>query len=333
MTSSTQESPVARTPQRQTSGANVVGALILIALGTIFLLSNFGYLPWTVWLTLWRLWPILLILFGLQLLLGRSLVARWVTALISLLILTSALLYAVANVHAPARTWIRDSLGITVRNIEELGERVTSTQSVPSERYADATSRTLRADVGAAALHISESTKPTILDVDATHPKGAGVPVLTDSQRNGTVHLEFSTRNPARGWMLNPVERSYELTFGTPKLPTALSIDLGAGKTTVRITETPLSDLDLEVGAGSAELTLGTIALPSTMKLDVGAGNITLSVPRETKLTVKHDVGAGRMVVDGETLSRTGQYVADGTGKAVVVTAHAGAGTITIERK
>lgn len=39
-------------------------ALILILLGTVFLLDNFNVFPFDVWSELWKLWPLILIVLG-----------------------------------------------------------------------------------------------------------------------------------------------------------------------------------------------------------------------------------------------------------------------------
>jgi hypothetical protein len=43
-----------------------VGPLVSLGLGTVLILGNLGYLPWGGWNLLWRLWPILLIAWGLD---------------------------------------------------------------------------------------------------------------------------------------------------------------------------------------------------------------------------------------------------------------------------
>lgn len=50
--------------------------LLLIAAGVILLLNNLGRLPWAVWDLLAKLWPVLLIALGLDILFGRS-ALRW----------------------------------------------------------------------------------------------------------------------------------------------------------------------------------------------------------------------------------------------------------------
>ena len=48
-----------------------MGPLILIFLGAVFLLQNTGYLPANFWLNLWKLWPLVLVLIGIELLLSH----------------------------------------------------------------------------------------------------------------------------------------------------------------------------------------------------------------------------------------------------------------------
>ena len=48
-----------------------VWPLVLISLGAIFLLNNFNVLSWDVWDLIWRLWPVLLVAIGLDILFGR----------------------------------------------------------------------------------------------------------------------------------------------------------------------------------------------------------------------------------------------------------------------
>ena len=71
---------------RRARGAPVFG-IILLFLGIVFLLQALDVLPWGVWGTLWRYWPVLIIIIGLNILLRHY--SRWVVS-----ILIFALLWA-----------------------------------------------------------------------------------------------------------------------------------------------------------------------------------------------------------------------------------------------
>lgn len=86
---------------------NSLGAVILISAGLIFLLNNFGIIPWAVWGVIWRFWPLGLVLVGLQLAFGRSGLANFITTLVGLILLTLALAFAISVVNPAFNDWIR----------------------------------------------------------------------------------------------------------------------------------------------------------------------------------------------------------------------------------
>jgi hypothetical protein len=65
----------------------IAGPVFMIGLGTIILLSSVGLVGWRVWDILWRLWPILLVAIGLEIIAGRRYL--WVSILIVGLMVTA----------------------------------------------------------------------------------------------------------------------------------------------------------------------------------------------------------------------------------------------------
>jgi len=66
---------------------NLTGGFALITLGIIFVLNNLGVLPWSVWETLWKLWPIFLIVAGLEILINSCFVMQLTIFIIEIFIL------------------------------------------------------------------------------------------------------------------------------------------------------------------------------------------------------------------------------------------------------
>lgn len=64
---------------------SAVWAMLLIFVGVILLFNNLNFLPWQVWDGIVLFWPLLLILFGVEAILGRSWLARLVVVIISLI--------------------------------------------------------------------------------------------------------------------------------------------------------------------------------------------------------------------------------------------------------
>ena len=55
-------------PRHRGFGGWIFG-LIILFVGVVFLLNNFGIVPGDVWHSIWQFWPVLLILLGIRILL------------------------------------------------------------------------------------------------------------------------------------------------------------------------------------------------------------------------------------------------------------------------
>lgn len=90
--------------------ANVFSALLLVSLGIILLLNNFGVLPWSLWETLWKFWPILLIVWGVETIFGHSLIGGTISSAIGIAILLMVLAYSVSLVNTNFDTWMQKQI-------------------------------------------------------------------------------------------------------------------------------------------------------------------------------------------------------------------------------
>jgi len=72
-----------RHQDRRWRPVNLTGPLILITLGLVFLMANLGMLGTSPWQLLWQWWPLILIIIGLEILIG--VLGRWSYALSALL--------------------------------------------------------------------------------------------------------------------------------------------------------------------------------------------------------------------------------------------------------
>ncbi len=73
------------------------GALLLIFIGALFLLNNLGLLSWNIWNELWKFWPVVIILLGVQMLLGKSRGAGNLITLLTLFVLAGILAYVLVS--------------------------------------------------------------------------------------------------------------------------------------------------------------------------------------------------------------------------------------------
>lgn len=88
-----------------------VGGIILLFFGVLLLMQTTGYLPWSLWDTLWRSWPVLIIIAGINLLFRR--LNPWLLSLIIAAVLTACVFYAY---YLTAGTGLRETIAI-IRSI------------------------------------------------------------------------------------------------------------------------------------------------------------------------------------------------------------------------
>ncbi len=113
------ERAVVKEYKRKGRNSNVSGAIILIFIGIIFLLNNFGLISWDIWGMLWRFWPIFLIIGGLQLVLGKSLFSNIVIGVITAILLLGVLSASLIATDSRFETYFRQQLN----RIEQPGQR------------------------------------------------------------------------------------------------------------------------------------------------------------------------------------------------------------------
>jgi len=56
--------------------------LLFVIIGLVFLLNNFGFLPWSAWATLLKFWPLLIVFSGLEMFFGTSDLAEFLITLL-----------------------------------------------------------------------------------------------------------------------------------------------------------------------------------------------------------------------------------------------------------
>lgn len=77
-----------------------IWGIFLLFMGIVFLSQSLGVLPWGLWETLWRFWPVLIIIIGLGILLKRQNV--WLVSILILALLFACLGIAYWQYRSPA---------------------------------------------------------------------------------------------------------------------------------------------------------------------------------------------------------------------------------------
>lgn len=260
-----------------------MGPLILIFLGTVFLLQNTGVLPSTFWLSLWRLWPLILILAGVELMFAHRL--PWFGLAVFGAVILAAGAFAIRSPqpmmppqapHAPQPPLVNRTVATELNG---------ANQAQVNIRY------------GAGRLQVdplpdADASRLALMSFDG--PDGTGpVPRYTVG-RTGLAQLTYDLDNGDHRFPFGGDARNNSVHIQlNPHVPlTSLSIQTGATDAHLDLGQLQLRSLDLSLGAATAWVGLpSVIDGTSTVHVSGGAATLTLQVPEGVAASIRHRGG------------------------------------------
>lgn len=222
--------------------------LLLIALGIAFLLANLGYLRGLNWSEVVRLWPVLIIVAGVDLLLRpRSYVAA---AIVEVAIIAVAFAYLLAGATAGPSA-LSYSVNVPRAAATDLGLTVNYGAGQLS-----------LAGGGTDLVAVSSTSEDVSRTVDQT---GGSTRVTVSSNANSA----FGVDGRDRRW--------------TIRLPsdvrTTMTLNLGAGDFDVDLSGVKVSRATINAGASDLTVTLPTPSGTVPLRISSGASSVTVVVP------------------------------------------------------
>ena len=299
-TATTPLRPSAHRPARERRRAiPILGPILLIGLGLLFLGQNLGLVPGDVWSSLWRLWPLLLVVAGIDLIFGRS---GWpaTIGLLAVGLVVAAVVAATVLAGQVGRwSWEGQSFGVaTPAGVERL-----------TEDLAGARRATIKLEHSAGRLTLgalpAESTQ--LLDAELAHGENATV-VPTIDRRGDQAQVTVRARTERNALPLGDAGRQDWTINLSPEVPHQLEIESGAGDLDLNLTELAVSELDLQAGAGSLEVTLPRAAGRTEASVQAGAAEVDLTVPEGVAARITLEGGLTETTIDQSRFPKVGSY-------------------------
>jgi hypothetical protein len=269
------------------SRPGLVGPVLLIGLGVLFLLENLGMLAWNIWDVAISLWPLLLVAWGLELMLGRRSAWGAAIALILTLVILVGGVFMLGDTHLPS--------GSTREVMVPLGAAHEAQVILdPAFAYLELQ----------AARHASEQ----LLEGRVAPIRGENIDQEID--RSGH-RIEATIRTT--GLIVMPFLRisgehaSWEMQLH-PGVDYDLRVDVGAGKTDLFLDDLIVKKLDVDTGIGQTIVHLPDQGVYDA-KISGGLGHVVVFLPDNLGVKLFVDVGIGAVDVPNEYRRQGEAYV------------------------
>jgi hypothetical protein len=272
--------------------------LLLIAVGVIVLLANTGVLSQGALQRLGDLWPLLLVIFGLQLVLNHSLPRQQATL---------AGLAATAVIAAAAIVYA------ALAPEQGLGTQQADTSAPLSGLKAG----TLDLSYGAASIEVGSATLgDRLYQLHAIYPGGENPPDVSLDPQSGTVSIN-------QGGGFSPFHlfggRRRLQVFLSNRIPWTIQIGGGASSVHLDLRELQLAGIEISGGANSVDVQLGKPKGTVPIQLSGGASNLTIHAAAGSEWSVSLSGGVSGVTINGASLGAFGGDVhreSGGYGKA-----------------
>ena len=328
------------------------GPIMLIVIGLVFLGMNLGIIPGEGWGTIWRLWPLLLIIGGLDDLIRREGIA-WPILMITV---GCVLLY---NYFGP-QTWISwaqfiqlwpillIAVGIDVMFRGQSGWKsllgvLLTILLIGAAGFLAFQGVQIQADYTTIDEVISPTTKSAEIDLSLN----VGELVLSDESRSGkliygqitpeSVVFELDEKRGRVSYQLQstrptffPHTARWDLGI-TADMPLDMQIDSSVGEMLIDLTDLDLDDVEVNQGVGRIY-----ISFPGDIVEDVlikqGVGIIEIELPEDFRIAVDAQNGLSRVKFPGDFELDDGYYSNPGTTKMnadLLIVVEQGVGLVT----
>jgi len=261
-----------------------IWGIFLLFLGVVFLLQTLNVLPWGLWETLWRFWPVLIIIIGLGILLRHYNV--WLVSLVVVAILGAC-------------------LGIAIWQYSSSPPPGIESYSKP---LGDMERAQIVVDFTAGSITIGSLPpgSPNFVEADSEARDSGGSMNVDFYQQDSEGRLYLSTQrvNPPF-WGGDAIR--WEISF-TRNIPLTLNIKSAASTIELSLSELRVTELQLDIDAGNCKVTMPSSTGTTHAYIKSDVANIEINVPDGVAAKIWLDADLSVSDVDESRFPKQGDY-------------------------
>lgn len=264
------------------SVARMFDGFTTVAIGGVFLAIVFGVVGWSVWATIFSLWPVLVIAIGLDLL-GKALDTSLFKVIGSLLVI-GALVYAVM-INVEGTTTFAWSSGEVVS--DELSERV-----------GDVEEASLKIKAGAARVELTGGRDL----IEATGSTPFGEPEFTIDRNGAEADILLSLGGEGAGFTWSGDANARLDAAISESVVWDITVEAGVSSFEADVRDVPVRNFTMKPGVAECDVTLGDPPSDGVgnIRVQSGVSSVILRLPEGAEIRVESESGlTGIDIADG----------------------------------
>ncbi|MBE0571520.1 MAG: hypothetical protein IH618_08265 [Ignavibacteriaceae bacterium] len=256
--------------------SHIFWGLLFVGLGLLVLINNFTtiFMDWT---TIWKLWPLTIVLIGLAILVknqyGKSVIAGLAAIVLALAIFAS---------FKTLTHFVNRDIDFAFGDDAEFEYTTTEfTEQLDSTlKFA-----MLNFDAGAGEFNISKTTD-NLIAVTAEGIKNNFN--LTRFDTDSSTQIDLKMRHKSIFRFGENYKNNIDIALN-PKPVWDMNFDVGAASMDFDLTEFKTKDITVDMGAASIKIKLGNLYTETEVSVDAGASDINIFVPKESGCKIVTD--------------------------------------------
>nr|WP_294896962.1 DUF5668 domain-containing protein [uncultured Pedobacter sp.] len=277
--------------------------IIFIFIGSVFLLENYGIIDFS-WGYIWKFWPIILIVMGINIIFSRSEsnTGKWLVILTTVFAL-SLLVYA--NSNAP-KTVIKH-WSYNFDDDEDTDESDNpSIKSFYQEDY-DAKFKTATLNInGGASKFTLKNGESTLFESWAQ--KNQDRYYLLKTETDSTVVLNFNSKNKKNSFDFDDTDLSKVEMKIHPMPLWDINLNMGAGKADFDLSKNRVKQINIKGGAADFKIKLGSLYNDVNLSAETGIAKVSIFIPSSSGCKINTKTGLSAKDFPGFTKAADGTF-------------------------
>lgn len=299
---------------------NIIWGLVLVLIGVLFILKNLDIIYFS-WHSLWRLWPMILVLIGIAILPVKELIK----VILAIVVMIAGALFLVYSPDTRGDDWtihIGKDKG-TTEELKEVDQRIFEAYDTTMKEAV------LNFDAAAGDFRIDRTTTE-LFEFEREGKLGKYNYSIMDLGSKREINIGLEEGHFRSGDFKN--KASVKLN---PALLWELKVDVGAANIDMDLSPFKINKLNIDGGASSINVRLGNLQDESHIKINSGASSINIKVPQEYGCQVSTSTILSSKDLPGFNKSDGGKYITPGfsdSSRNIYIDVEAAVSSLNVER-